>query len=64
MAKICAVCGKKPVSGKNVSHSHIKTLRRFQPNLQKVRAKVDGETKRILVCTSCIQAGKVEKVVS
>lgn len=64
MAKVCEVCGKKPMTGKNVSHANNKTLRRFNPNLQKVRAVVDGATKRIMVCTSCIQAGKVEKAVS
>lgn len=64
MAKVCEVCGKKPMTGKNVSHANNKTLRRFNPNLQKVRAVVDGVTRRIMVCTSCIQAGKVDKAVS
>ncbi len=63
MAKVCAVCGKKPMSGNNVSHANNRTLRRFNPNLQRVRAVVNGETKRIRVCTSCIQAGKVMKAV-
>ncbi|NIU01013.1 MAG: 50S ribosomal protein L28 [Nitrosopumilaceae archaeon] len=63
MAKVCAICGKKPMFGHNVSHSNNKTLRRFNPNLQRVRTVVDGMTKRILVCTRCIQAGKVQKVV-
>ncbi len=61
MAKVCAVCGKKPVSGNNVSHAHNKTKRRFLPNLQPVRAIVNGTPKRITVCTSCIKAGKVIK---
>ncbi len=63
MAKICEICGKKPMFGKNVSHANNHTLRRFNPNLQKVRAMVDGKTRRISVCTSCIQAGKVVKAV-
>ena len=63
MAKMCAVCGKKPVYGNNVSHANNRTRRRFEPNLQRVRALVDGKTKRITVCTSCIQAGKVTKVI-
>lgn len=63
MAKVCEICGKKPMFGNNVSHSNNKTLRRFNPNLQRVRAVIGGATKRIKVCTSCIQAGKVQKAV-
>ena len=61
MAKICDICGKKPSAGNNVSHAHNITKRRFNPNLQKVRALVDGSPKRLTVCTSCIKAGKVIK---
>jgi large subunit ribosomal protein L28 len=61
MAKVCYVCGKKPVWGNNVSHANNRTRRRFEPNLQKVRAVVEGKTRRITVCTSCIQAGKIIK---
>jgi len=63
MAKVCYVCGKKPVWGNNVSHANNRTRRRFEPNLQKVRAVVEGETRRITVCTSCIQAGKIVKAI-
>lgn len=64
MSKICAICGKKPMFGNHVSHANNRQKRRFEPNLQKVRAIVNGEKKRITVCTSCIQSGKVIKVVS
>lgn len=37
MARVCQVTGRKPVSGHNVSHSNIKSKRRFLPNLQKKR---------------------------
>jgi large subunit ribosomal protein L28 len=63
MAKICEICGKKPMYGNNVSHANNRTKRRFEPNLQRVRAVVDGKTRRITVCTSCIQAGKIVKAV-
>ncbi len=63
MAKICYVCGKKPMFGNSVSHANNRTRRRFEPNLQRVRAIVDGQTKRITVCTSCLQAGKVTKAI-
>jgi large subunit ribosomal protein L28 len=62
MARRCAVCGKEPHTGNRVSHSHHKTKRRFNPNLQKVRAMVSGSAKRIMVCTSCLKAGKVKRV--
>jgi large subunit ribosomal protein L28 len=45
----------------NVSHSHRRTKRRFDPNIQNVRALVKGTPRRINVCTSCIRAGKVVK---
>jgi large subunit ribosomal protein L28 len=61
MAKICAICGKKPVSGNNISHAHNKTRRRWLPNLQSVRAQIDGRAKRMRVCTTCIKQGKVLK---
>ena len=42
MAAVCEVCGKKPSFGMNISHSHRRTKRRWDPNIQKVRAVVDG----------------------
>ena len=63
MAKVCDICGKKPVTGHNVSHSHKLTKRRWLPNLQKVRVEMDGEVKRIRVCTRCIRDGKIAKAV-
>ena len=58
---ICKICGKKPRMGMKVSHSHIRTKRPWRPNLQKVRAKIQGSVKRIYVCTACIRSGKVVK---
>jgi len=63
MARICEVCGKKPITGNNVSHSHHKTRRRWLPNLQRVRAQVNGAVKRIKVCTNCLKSGKVIKAI-
>ena len=63
MASTCEVCGKKPSLGMSVSHSHRRTKRRWNPNIQRVRAVVNGTTRRIDVCTSCIRAGKVQKAV-
>ncbi|MFQ3262566.1 MAG: large subunit ribosomal protein L28, partial [Reinekea sp.] len=43
MSRVCQVTGKRPVSGNNVSHSQIKTKRRFLPNLHSHRFWVEGE---------------------
>jgi large subunit ribosomal protein L28 len=62
MSKVCDICGKKPITGNNISHAHNLTRRRWEPNLQSVRAKVKGQTKRLTVCTNCIKSNKVVKV--
>lgn len=62
MASVCQLCGKKPSFGMSVSHSHVRTKRRWNPNVQKVRALVNGSSVRLFVCTSCIKAGRVTKV--
>lgn len=61
MAKVCEICGKKPVFGNTISHAHNLVRRRWNPNLQSVRANIDGTVKKIKVCTSCLKAGKVIK---
>ena len=61
MSKVCAICGKKPQVGNNVSHAHNVTKRRFNPNLQSVRALRDGKVQKLTVCTSCIKSGHVVK---
>ena len=61
MARVCEVCGRGPVFGSRISHAHNVTKRRWNINLQSVRAMVNGVGKRIRVCTACIRAGKVQK---
>jgi len=61
MARQCEICGKSPSYGNNVSHAHNVTRRRWNPNLQRVHAIVNGARKRLRVCTACIRAGKVTK---
>ncbi len=61
MSKRCEICNKGPMFGNNVSHANNKTRRRFEPNLQSVRALVNGVVRRMKVCTRCIKAGKVVK---
>ncbi len=60
MAAVCDVCAKGPGFGMSVSRSHRRTKRRWDPNIQTVRAEVSpGYRKRLNVCTSCLKAGKV-----
>lgn len=61
MSKECAICNKKTVTGRSISHAHNVTSRPWRPNLQRVRAVVDGTTRRIWVCTRCLRSGKVQK---
>jgi large subunit ribosomal protein L28 len=61
MSKVCDICGKKPVTGHNISHAHNVTKRRFNPNLQRVRAVQGRSVKKIVVCTNCIKSGRVTK---
>lgn len=61
MSKVCEICGKAPVAGRNVSHSHRVSNRVFRPNVQKVTIKVDGRVKQANVCTKCMKAGKIER---
>jgi large subunit ribosomal protein L28 len=76
VARVCSICGRGTTTGRTYAHRGrakylggigIKTTgvanRTFRPNLQKVRALVDGTSRRILVCTRCIRDGKVTKPV-
>ena len=63
MANRCEVCGKGPIFGHNISHSHRVTKRRWYPNLQRVKANMNGTVKRIWVCTKCLKSGKVVKAI-
>jgi len=74
MSKVCEICGKHPHSGNTISRRGLAkkkggvgkritgvSKRRFLPNLQKVRALIDGKVKTIRVCTKCIRSGKIVK---
>lgn len=62
MAK-CEICGKATVFGIQVSHSHRRSNRTWKPNIRKVRAVVNGQAKKINVCTKCMRSGKVERAI-
>lgn len=74
MSRKCDICGKGPVAGGSIKRrgmakkyggvgsrviAHNK--RTFRPNIQKVRAWINGGVQRVSVCTSCLQAGKITK---
>ena len=61
MALKCAICGKAPHFGNVVSHANNTRRRRWNPNLKRVRAVVDGVRKQVRVCTGCIRLGRVKK---
>ena len=74
MSTSCEICGKGASTGARIVrhglckkkggiglHTTAVTKRTFKPNLQTVRASVNGGVKRMTVCTSCLKAGKVTK---
>ncbi|MDD5556288.1 MAG: 50S ribosomal protein L28 [bacterium] len=74
MSRICSICGKKPAAGRKITRRGLArkkggvgrritgvARRRFLPNLQTVKALVDGKPRRIRVCVACLKAGKVTK---
>ena len=63
MPKSCDICGKAPVFGHSVSHSHKASPKKWSPNLQHVKAKTDSGNRQIWVCTRCLRSGKVQKAV-
>ena len=57
----CAVCGKGNHYGIKVSHSHRRSNKMWKSNIKSVRVKVNGASKKMYVCTSCLRSGKVER---
>lgn len=65
MANICAICDKRPRSANLVSNANNKVTRWVYPNVHVMRYTLKGQSsvKRGSVCTKCVKAGKVEKVI-
>ncbi|MHB8986544.1 MAG: 50S ribosomal protein L28 [Eubacteriales bacterium] len=63
LARKCIVCGKGITVGIKLSHSHIRTKRTWAPNLQRVKALIDGTPQKVLVCTRCLRSGKVQRAI-
>ncbi len=74
MSKVCDICGKGPATGNSITrrglakkkggiglHTTGVNRRRFLPNLQRIKVRVNGATKTLRVCTRCIKSGRVAK---
>ena len=61
MARVCQICGKGSLNGNKISHAHNVSKRTWRPNLHVMRAVIDGQTKRVKVCTRCLRSGNVVK---
>lgn len=74
MAKRCIICGKGALIGNKIKRRGMAkakggagqkitgiTRRKFFPNLQKVKANINGNAKTVIVCSKCIKAGKIQK---
>ena len=60
MAK-CDVCGKGVIFGIKVSHSHRRSNRIWKSNVKSVRVNLNGNAKKMYVCTNCLKSGMVER---
>ncbi|MDD4334829.1 MAG: 50S ribosomal protein L28 [Desulfotomaculaceae bacterium] len=63
MARNCVICGKSTVVGIKLSHSHIRSKRTWAPNLQRVKAVINGSPRKVLVCTRCLRSGRVQRAI-
>lgn len=74
MARVCEICGKRTRTGNQITRRGLakakggvgrrvtgRSKRKFKPNIQKVRAQVGGNVKRVRACTRCLKAGKITK---
>lgn len=75
MLRICAICHKKPLTGKEVVRKGLakskggtgskivrSTKRKFFPNLQKIRILLNNKPQRVYLCAKCIKKGDFVKV--
>ena len=61
MSKVCEICGKHPVAGYSISHSHRVTNRKFRPNIQRVTVFKNGHKRKMNVCTRCLKKGNLAR---
>lgn len=63
MSKRCEICDKSKLFGNQRSFSLKKSRRAWSPNIRRVKAVVNGATRKINVCTKCLKSGKVERAI-
>jgi large subunit ribosomal protein L28 len=63
MSRRCEVCGKGTIFGNTVSHAKNRTRRTWRPNLLSIKTMVGGTVLSVKVCTRCLKANKIVKVV-
>jgi len=76
MARVCTFCGKRTESGGQIARRGLAkkdggvglkttghSLRKFKPNIQRVRATIDGVATRVRLCTRCLKSGAIQKKV-
>ncbi|HIG11223.1 MAG: 50S ribosomal protein L28 [bacterium] len=74
MARVCEFCGKGTKTGGSIARRGLpkkkggvglritkRTKRTFKPNIQRVRALVNGAATRVKICTRCLKSGKIKK---
>ena len=62
MSRVCAVTGKKPLVGNNVSHANNKTKRRFKPNLHRHRFWIESEGRFVTLRVSTKGLRTIDKL--
>ena len=63
MSRRCEICDKGPMTGNNVSHALNRTKKWLRPNLHTTRVLINGQTKKIKVCSKCLKSPNLVKVV-
>lgn len=58
MSRVCEICGRSKMSGKQVSFSNKKYNRTYDLNLQKVTIEVDGKEQTVKACAKCLRTAK------
>lgn len=62
---MCELCGKIGHAGNNVSHSKRRTKTRFEPNIQRATLTINGNLRRVSLCTRCLRTNhRMPKTVS
>jgi len=74
MSRVCEFCGKRTKAGMKVARRGLAkykggvgrkttghTKRRFKPNIQRVRAEINGTRRRVKICTRCLRSDKIQK---